>query len=228
MSIFRQLAATCSACGTVAETDVVLSVNADRRPDLRDAILDRSFQATACPGCGKTLRVEPDFVYFDLGHDQWIVARPAERIGEWQVLEAKTLTSFEAAFGSGAPAPVRALTPEVRPRLVFGWPALREKLLCAEFGLEDGIIELLKATILKQAPGLMLEENTELRLGGEENGTLVFDWLDADREGATASFTVARAAYDEIVGNLTPWAPLLATLAGPAFVDIGRASLDPA
>ena len=31
-----------------------------------------------------------------------------------------------------------------QPRLVFGWPALREKLLCASLSLNDVDLELLK------------------------------------------------------------------------------------
>lgn len=37
--------ATCPACGAELEAETVASVNADRRPDLRDAILDGIFSA---------------------------------------------------------------------------------------------------------------------------------------------------------------------------------------
>jgi hypothetical protein len=43
MSMFESIAVACPACGTQVDFDAVQSVNADRRPDLRAAILAGTF-----------------------------------------------------------------------------------------------------------------------------------------------------------------------------------------
>ena len=148
MSMFDTATATCPKCGTEAELEVVLSVNADRRPDLRAEILDGSFQAVPCAKCGTRVRLEPEFVYFDLGRRQWIVVHPADAVDGWAEAEQHARAIFEESFGTGAPAQVRELTEGVAPRVVFGWPALQEKLLCADLALDDTALELLKLAIL--------------------------------------------------------------------------------
>ena len=45
MSLFNPAAAQCPNCGTAQDVQLVGSINADRRPDLRQQILDRTFQA---------------------------------------------------------------------------------------------------------------------------------------------------------------------------------------
>jgi hypothetical protein len=109
MSIFREETIACPACGTEVEFDLVQSVSADRRPDLRDAILDGSFQRKACPSCGKGFRVEPEFVYMDFGRSQYIGAWPTTRRHEWQACAAQTRATFDDAMGKNAPASARKL-----------------------------------------------------------------------------------------------------------------------
>jgi endogenous inhibitor of DNA gyrase (YacG/DUF329 family) len=49
---FRTETVNCPACATPVEFELVFSVNADRRPDLRDAIVAGTFQRQPCPSCG--------------------------------------------------------------------------------------------------------------------------------------------------------------------------------
>jgi CpXC protein len=50
MSKFETQTLTCPSCGEAVDFEAVASVNADRRPDLREAILDFSFQRQVCLG----------------------------------------------------------------------------------------------------------------------------------------------------------------------------------
>jgi hypothetical protein len=223
MSIFETATGTCAACGADAEVEVVMSVNADRRPDLRAEILAGTFQAVPCPACGARVRVEPEFAYLDLGRGQWIAVHPAADVATWPEAERAARDVFEESFGSGAPAAVRELVGDVHPRVVFGWPALQERLLCADLGLDDVTVELLKFALLSRADGgLTWHGGDELRLAGGDAETLGFDLLDGATEAPRTRFQVPRRAYDEIAAAPVAWAALRAQLAGGAFVDMAR------
>ena len=83
MSIFRPLEVPCPGCDTPMQFELVFSVAADRRPALRDAILDGSFQRATCPVCGTTFRADPEFSYMDIARGQYIGVWPASRRGIW-------------------------------------------------------------------------------------------------------------------------------------------------
>ena len=90
MSVFNTVAMACPACGTSVNFELVHSVNAARRPDLRAAILDRSFQRQACPTCGTLFRVAPTFTYLDVGRKQFLAVWPASEVTRWQEFEARS------------------------------------------------------------------------------------------------------------------------------------------
>src|SRR5262245_40942684 len=121
MSMFRTMTIDCPACGTANEFKVVVSVNADRRPDLRAAIIDGSFQRQPCTKCGKEFRLDPEMTYFDVGRGQWIAAYPLGKLGHWKDLENEARASFANAYGPKAPAGARKLGAGLKPRITFGW-----------------------------------------------------------------------------------------------------------
>jgi hypothetical protein len=223
MSMFDTATATCPNCGAEAELEVVLSVNADRRPDLRAEILDGTFQAVACAKCGTRMRLEPEFVFFDLGRRQWIVVHPADAVDGWADAEERARAIFDESFGAGAPAQVRELTEGVAPRVVFGWPALQEKLLCADLALDDATLELLKLAILRvQGEGLTISGEHELRLAGGDAANLRLDLLHGLSEAPEKRLDLPRQAYDDIAEDPQPWQALRARIASGLFVDMAR------
>jgi CpXC protein len=226
MSIFDTAAAICPVCGTEAEVEIVVSVNADRRPELRQQILDGTFQAVPCSHCGAKVRLPPEFVYFELKRARWIATYPAVAVAQWQQTETQAGAIFQTAFGSGASPAIRELAQDLTPRVVFGWPALQEKLLCDDLGLQDSTLELLKAATLAGATGLMLTEDAELRLSGGNTETLAFDWLRAPSEAVMQRLTVPRQTYEDIAADPQPWAALRAQFEGQLFVDMKRALVE--
>ena len=103
-----------------------VSVNADRRPDLRDAILDGSFQRMPCPKCSKHFRLDPQLTYSEVGRGQWIAAFPIAKLGTWKEFEDVARTSFNQAYGPQASAMARELGAGMKPRVTFGWGGLRK------------------------------------------------------------------------------------------------------
>ena len=222
MSLFVPVQAKCSACGSTAKTELAASVNADRRPDLRQAILDGSFQSMACPNCGESVRMPAHLTYIDVGRRQWFLVEDVAQLAEWREAEAEATELYDRSFGPSAPAPQRMVMEGVEARLVFGWPGLREKLLAAEAGLDDKMLELLKIGVLRNVKGPPFADGTELRLVGTVGSDLALAWLQSATEAFVVSLTVPRSIYDDLAANLGPWAELRADLSAGLFVDMNR------
>jgi hypothetical protein len=221
MSLFYPATATCLKCGTEAEIELAASVNADRRADLREAILDRSFQATDCPSCGTRMRLPAHLSYTDQQRGQWILVDAPEALQNAAAVEDEARTAFADLYGPQATDAAQELGRELTPRLVFGRPALREKLLCREYGLDDITLELLKIAILRNVPGSPLSDTTELRLTGRADNTLQFAWIESLSEQQISALGVPQATYDDIAGS-DAWAGLRGQLEGHLFVDFNR------
>src|SRR3954471_7312048 len=129
MSLFTTAEVTCGACGNKHEVLRAASINADRREDLRQAILDGSFQLETCVSCGERMRLPAQVSYLDIGRGQWIIAEDTAGLETWREAEARAQGLFDSTFGRAAPPLARELGGGLAPRLVFGWPAMREKLL---------------------------------------------------------------------------------------------------
>jgi len=222
MSILAEATAACPTCGKQVAFDCPASVNADRRPDLRAGILDGSLFAETCRTCGENLMFEPNLTYLDIGRRQWILARPSEERGAWETAEHEAATVYDLAFGPDAAPAVRKLGDGLLPRLVFGWPALAEKLRCQEMGLDDVALEATKFAALAEGPMREINPDLDLRLTGEAEGAMLLQWLDPSDGVAVSSLRVPRQVYVLVKGGGEAWAPLNARLAGQMYVDIGR------
>lgn len=221
MSMFEATQAVCPVCGAEAKFDVVMSVNADRRPDLRAAILDESFQRQSCAACGASFRVAPDLNYLDVGRGRWIAAHPPAEVSDWLALEDRDRATFDQAYGAGAAQPAREVGAGLQARITFGWPGLREKLLAADQDLDDVELELLKLAIIRSSEEAALRDDTELRLVAARGDELEFAWLGLMTEQVLETLVVPWAAYDEIRRD-AGWAELRARFAGALYVDLNR------
>lgn len=221
MSIFNTAQATCPSCGDKVEISWAASVNAVRRPDLRAAVLDRSFQAKDCPSCGTRMRLPPHLTYVDMARGDWVLVNAANELPAWTEKEAEAKALFDDSFGPSAPAASREMADGVRPRIAFGWPALREKLICTELGLDDVTLEILKIAMIRTLGGAALAGPT-LRLVKGDDKTLTFDIVDDATEASTLTTDVPRGLYDDIAGDTAAWAPLRERFANTALVDLTR------
>jgi hypothetical protein len=225
MSIFKDVTVPCPACGKRVAFEAVSSVNADRRPDLRQEVLDGSFQRQPCPECGVAFRLEPEFTYFDLGRGQWIAVFPFGSIGEWEALEERARAAFDLSYGPKAAALARQIGARLKPRVTCGWAALKEKILAADHGLDDVEIELTKMAVLRNSDEVPLTSQTELRLVDVKGSELIMAWIVAETGQVAQALAVPRDLYTEIAADRSGWQPLRDELAGRLFVDMQRLML---
>jgi len=220
MSIFRTLSSNCPACGGAVSCDVVLSVNADRRPDLREAILDNSFQMLRCPGCQAEWRLAPQFHYLDQRRHRWVAAWPRERMADWEAAVDESRQAFEESFGAAAPAGAQAIGRELAWRVAFGWAALREKVLLAGTGVDDVLIELVKLALIRAGgpTPLLSAELRLLQLGQDE---MVFGWQDKESLAVVGWRRAPRELLAEIDTD-PDWSEMRQRIAQTPFVDAQR------
>lgn len=222
MSIFRPMMATCPACDETFQMDAVESVNADRRRDLREAIIGGSFQVIGCPKCDARFRLEPLFNYLDVGRGQWISVQPLASLPDWTENEDEAVATFSTAYGAEAPPAARDIGQGLRPRLVFGWSALREKLVAAEAQLDDVTLELLKLTLIGGLDKVPLAAGNELRLERTDGDQLELHWVNAQTEAIVEQLRVPRVLYDDIVRDAPAWAAVRESLETGPFVDLQK------
>jgi hypothetical protein len=223
MSIFRTVEVTCPSCDAAVSFDLVHSVNADRRPDLREAILDRSFQRQACPSCAYEFRVEPELSYMDMRRGQFLAVWPSQAVEDFETYERRSRSSFEQAYGVDAPPEAQDIGRLLTPRVVFGWIALNEKLIAQEGGVNDVLLELAKLALIRTgADGPGLGTSTELRLIGVEDQKLVLGWFPRGEEELTEVVAVSKDLLQEIESQPDQWKELRDELANSYFVDYRR------
>ncbi len=222
MSIFRPTTLPCPACGTPVEFEANHSVNADRRPDLRNDILEETFQEQACPKCGESFRLDPEFNLLDMQRGQWIAAAPLASLGQWKEMEDRAKSIFDRAYGDDAPEAAQEIGKTLTPRVTFGWPALREKLLAHDNDLDDVTLELCKAFIMRSVDSPIAAES-ELRLLDVGPEGLSFGWLLSADGSLGPTMKVARTLYDQIAADEDgAWEELREEVSAGYFVDINR------
>ena len=220
MSVFQSIEVPCPSCSTSVPFELVHSVNAARRPDLRVAILDRSFQRQACPACGYTFRMEPEFTYLDVGRKQFFAVFPASKLAQCHELEAKAVASYNKAFGPGSGA--ESMGKGMLSRAVFGWAGLVEKLIAADHNIDDRTLEIAKIAVMRSLGEVKVGEDREFRLLGLTDDQLVLGWLRTSTEDLDEELNVPRDLLGEIESQPSDWDALRAEVTGPMFVDYRR------
>jgi endogenous inhibitor of DNA gyrase (YacG/DUF329 family) len=222
MSMFRMMPVKCPQCGTGVQFKAVVSVNGDRRPDLRAAIIAGSFQRQPCPECGNEFRLDPEMTYIDVGHKQWIAAYPVAKLGHWKELEQQARALFDQGYGPQAPASARQLGAGMNPRITFGWGGLREKLVAVDHQLDDVTLEQVKLAIVRNSESSPLSNEIELRFVTLADGKLVMAWIRAQTEQVVEQLEVPRQLYDDIAASPEKWQSLREELSAGPFVDMNR------
>lgn len=153
MSWFHQTDVRCPKCGGDFQAPTAQTVNVTRMPDARSWVLDGNFHHATCPGCGEDIFIDRDFLYTDLGREQFVVVAPTPAIAQWQTWEETTLEAFRQSV-EGAPPYVEEISRRFRVATVFGVRMLGEKVRLWDAGLDDGVVELMKLEAVSRDSGL--------------------------------------------------------------------------
>jgi hypothetical protein len=222
MSMFITQIVHCPACEHAFEIEVVESVNADRRPDLREEILAGTFQVQTCPDCGAEFRVDPMFNYLDMVQGLWVAAMPLSELANWVEREDQATSTFESAYGSKAPGPARDIGSTLSPRLVFGWAALREKVFLASAGLNDVTAELSKLAIIRGLGGAPIQPGIECRIEDKTETSLHLSWIRAQSDETIDALSAPLSLPESVESAEGAWAPIRTQLTDGPFVDIQK------
>lgn len=209
----------CPKCTADIAVEPLGSLNAGRKPHLREAVLDGSLGSQECKSCRTTVRVEPECTYLDLPRKQFFTVWPTTRVGEWKALETRSREVFDLAFGAQAPEAARALGEGVKLRAVFGWAGLREKLLAAEAGIDDVTLECAKLAVIRATADGRIAQPFSLRLVRIDDESMGLGWLPAGSDRPEEELAVPRTLLGEIEADADSWKELRTSLSGGVFAD---------
>lgn len=223
MSIMNDVTVTCPSCEEQITITIAESVNADRRPDLRQEIVEGAFQVMTCSACGEEFLMEPELNYLDIGRGQWVSVQPVDRLADWTDVESEATDVFDLAYGNQAPPAAKDIGDSLSPRLVFGWAALREKLLVGDLELVDSTVELTKLALIHGLPGAPIQAGVEMRLiDVQDDGDQVYQWANMFTGDVIETLVAPRSLYDSVVEAPDAWADMRSALENGPFVDIQK------
>ena len=127
---------------------------------------------------------------------------------------------FERAYGGKASAAAQDLGKDLRPRVVFGWNSLNEKLIAGDANINDITLELVKLSLIRTGNVFMDEDHQELRLlGVDEEFGLILGWFSLGSENLNEKVTVPRSVIGELESKPEPWDELKKELVDGLVVD---------
>ncbi len=190
-------------CEHEFESEVADSVDLEKQPEARRAILDGDFQTIQCPGCGKALKPEFPVMVREPGRTLFFVPE----------------LDRSAYYRGKLPYPVGEVD-----RVAIGYDELVEKLRIEEAGLDDRVVEVLKYYLLQKVLE-HYEGEAEVRLlfSGLEPEGLVFH-LHGLRDKEVGVLKVSRQMADKAAQQLKEKLreePFDQILAGP-YVSVNK------
>lgn len=203
MSTFYPYRMRCE-CGTTSVVDLVAGIHITRLPEARQQILDGTFQVFTCSGCGQATAVTAPTVYTDFERDQYVVVETPPR-RPWSSVRATHARVFEDSFTSGPPIATE-MASRFAKRGVYGFPALREKLLIWDASLDDLVVEGVKGELTERLclqPDEVLFRLRAILPGGH----LLFGLhepvpVDPDRSTVSRSRTSRPVEFETVTADL--------------------------
>lgn len=126
---------TCPECGTSIEVSRPAIINVQNNPEYKDKVLTGELFNEKCPSCGQGLQVVSRITYHDMEKHMMIYFRPITSQEELKTFDYEAIRS---AIEDNFKAPNYGI------RVVTTVNELMEKIKIAEFGLNDGVIEIAK------------------------------------------------------------------------------------
>lgn len=196
----------CAGCGEPLSVRLADSLNANRMPEARRWVLERSLLTVSCGECGQRTTAVKPLLYTDFERGLWIQVMPEQDRPGFEPLERDVRAGFAAAFDTGTfPRFVQILGARLQPRVAFGYEELREKVVAADAGLLDTLVEVLKLELFVVNPEILRAgaELLTLDAADEERLRFYFHVFPPGRAGEiTGELTVARGAYEALVADI--------------------------
>lgn len=185
MSIINEALAPCSKCGQQHKIIVYRSINTADNPELKAKVKDGSLFLWECPHCGQVNLAKYETLYHDpaLKVMFWLI--PAGEISESQM---QAITMHTKAMGG------------YTLRRVNDMGTLMEKVLIAEAGLDDVVLEMCKYVTKL--------EMVQKSVGAEQKDEFmasVFHFYRSEGEGDERVLTFMYALDGQMLGVNIGW-----------------------
>jgi hypothetical protein len=195
MSVFQPHSVKCG-CGASFVADLADGVNIDRLPEARAQIISGAFHRFNCPTCQRRMTIEKEFSYIDLARNTFIKVKPRHDRHLWK--EASAALEEDLQRVPSVLSDVRGRT----ERVVFGLGELREKLIAEDHGIDDRMVEMLKALLIYEHPFLIQTSRVRILLDGVRVDQV--DFISCyDHDQRTYRIGMPRAIVDNVLERRT-------------------------
>ena len=168
MSNFTMERICCPECRTEQNTKVWEEINAQTSPKAKEQILDGSFFVYQCKKCDHKINMTYNCIYHDLekGIVLWLIPElQGKECKELNEVIEKDMIKLEERANKESTSDKKLF------RLVSTPNQLREKLIIAEHGMDDRIVEIMKKIYLANLHMFFPKDNLKI----EEINEVLFD-----------------------------------------------------
>lgn len=144
MSSFFPCDLPCTACGESHQVQLFRGIFGARLAHVRQQVIKRTFHRFACPACQHVTTAQSQLVFSDFGKHELVVVLPRVHVQEVRRQVEERYGSFAAQLAHEAGL-LEIVQGETTCRVVFGYEAWREKLVAWDAGLDDYVLEAIKA-----------------------------------------------------------------------------------
>ena len=185
MSIINEALAPCSKCGQQHKVTVYKSINISDNPELKAKVADGSLFLWECPHCGQMNLARYETLYHDPAGKLMVWLIPA---GETSESQKQAITMHTKAMGG------------YTLRRVNEMGTLMEKVLVAESGLDDIVLEMCKYVTKLE----MLQKSVSAEQK-EDFMASVFHFYRSEGEGDGRVLTFMYALDGQMLGVNIGW-----------------------
>ena len=185
MSIINEALAPCSKCGQQHKVIIYKSINTADNPELKAKVADGSLFLWECPHCGQMNLARYETLYHDPAGKLMVWLIPAGEISEAQM---QAITMHTKAMGG------------YTLRRVNDMGTLMEKVLVAEAGLDDIVLEMCKYVTKLE----MLQKSVSAEQKDEFMAS-TFHFYRAEEDGDGRILTFMYALDGQMLGVNVGW-----------------------
>ncbi|MBQ8838428.1 MAG: CpXC domain-containing protein [Bacteroidales bacterium] len=185
MSIIKESMAPCSKCGEKHTVTVYKSINVSENPELKDKVRSGGLFLWECPHCGQLNLARYETLYHDPVSKLMFWLLPEGELSETQM---QAITMHTKAMGG------------YTLRRVNDMGSLMEKVLIADAGMDDVVVEMVKyVTRLEMVQKMIGEEKKEEFLSGK------FHFYRCEGEGDERTLTFMYPSEGQMMGVNVGW-----------------------